>query len=200
MFINHHIDKILKSNEKIFSDIVDKIASSNSLQTQKELNISYQFNKVLYDSVEFTLQKLDEEEGIISRLLYNSWGIGEEKNQRRKQLRGLGGRLKQEIQTLQRDRKRINFYYENISSSFTSLERLAEGLGQKQHQLTNKKREKRCSLYIKELYQKMDEIDALKKELEMKSIYLESCIFKYKNLLTRIPRYKEIEISLQLAY
>jgi hypothetical protein len=200
MSLSNDIENILNSNDDVFPDILEKILMENLTNAKEELKETHKLNKILYEAIDFTVKKLDEEEGSISKLLYKAFGIGKDKNPRREQLLGLGGQLKSQITSLERDRKKIGFYYDNVTSSYESLTRLSEGFGRKVHFLTNKEQQKRCNNYLKDLYIKIDETDACRRELDMKSIYLESCIYKYDELLKRIPRYKEIRGDKYLEY
>jgi hypothetical protein len=148
---------------------------------------------VLIDAIEFSITKLKSEENLLSQMLYSSFGIGKSKNQRREQLVTLGGQLKSQISQFERDRHRIKFHYDNVVSSLQNFTSLSEAFGRKMHFLINPERENRCQKYLKKLYRKMDESNACQKELSLKSIYLESCLFKYKELLKKIPRHHELK-------
>lgn len=200
MSLSTDIDNILNSDKDVFPDILETILKANLSTAKTELEERYKLNKILYDAIDFSIKKLDDEEGMISKLLYKSFGVGQEKNQRRKQLLVLGADLKAQINKLKKNRKKINFYLTNISSSFESLERLSEGFGRKVLFLVDSEQQERCNLYLKEVYEKMDETDNCRRELDMKSIYLESCIFKYEELIKKIPRHKEIQVSKYLEY
>ena len=200
MLVSEDIDNILHSDKSTFLVILDKIVLENITSAKKELDELDTFNKVLYETVEFTLQKLNEEEGILSRLFYRSFGIGKKNNKRREQLHMLGANLKGHISQLERDRKRINFYQDNLSSSYGGLKSLSDGFAKKLMFLSTSELEARCNQYLKIVYEKMDETDSYKKSLDMKDIYLESCISNYEKLLKRIPRNKEIKNENYLEY
>jgi len=190
---NFDIETILKSDENKFLTLLDKIVLHNIEAAQKELDEFDKFNKVLYETVEFAIQKHKLEEGILSKLFYRSFGLGKKNNKRREQLQMLGGNLKAHISQLKRDRKRVYFHYNNISSSHESLQTLSESFAQKVMTLRNLQEKEICNKYLKLIYTKMDETDTFKQSLDMKDIYLESCITNYKRLLKKIPRNHEIE-------
>jgi len=200
MSANLDIETILKSDENKFLTLLDKIVSHNIEAAQKELDEFDKFNKVLYETVEFTLQKHNQEEGILSKLFYRSFGVGKKNNKRREQLHMLGGNLKAHISQLKRDRKRVDYHYNNISSSHESLKALSESFSQKVVALSNTQLQDKCNNYLKLIYKKMDETDTFKQSLDMKDIYLESCISNYKRLLKKIPRNQEIEEEKYIDY
>jgi len=188
-----NIDKILNSTNDVFYEIVEKIELNSISNAKKALEEKKSLNTELIDAIEFSLSRLKSEENFLSQMLYNSFGIGKAKNQRREQLIFLGGQLKGQISQFERDRNKIKFHYDNVLSTLQNLTTLSEAFGRKINFLINEKKEKRCQLYLKELYLKMDIGNACQKELSLKSIYLESCLFKYKELLKQIPRYHELK-------
>ncbi|HHD75413.1 MAG TPA: hypothetical protein ENK82_06020 [Campylobacterales bacterium] len=200
MSANLDIDTILKNDEKKFLILLDQIVLHNIEAAKKELNEFDKFNKVLYETVEFTIQKHNEEEGILSKLFYRTFGIGKNSNKRREQLLMLGGNLKAHINQLKRDRKRVYYHYNNICSSDESLNILSQSFSEKVISLTDIKKRNLCNKYLKLIYTKIDEVDTFKKSLDMKDLYLESCISNYKRLLKRIPRNKEITEEKYIEY
>lgn len=187
-----NIDKILNSSNDIFYEIVAKIESNYIINARKELAQEQGLNTVLIDAIEFSLSRLKAEENFLSQMLYSTFGIGRKKNKRREELILLGSQLKGQITQFERDRNRINFHYENVVSSLQNLTKLSEAFSRKIHFIFNENMEKRCQEYLKELYVKMDESNTCREKLSLKSIYLESCIFKYKELLKKIPRHHEL--------
>lgn len=179
---NLDIETILKSDENKFLTLLDKIVSHNIEAAKKELDEFDKFNKVLYETVEFAIQKHNQEEGILSKLFYQSFGLGKKNNKRREQLHMLGGNLKAHISRLKRDRKRVNYHYNNISSSHESLEILGKSFAEKVIALRNPQEKDICNKYLKLIYTKIDETDTFKQSLDMKDIYLESCITNYRKL------------------
>jgi len=188
-----NIDKILNSNNDVFYEIIEKLELSNLSDSRKELNNPYTLDKVLIDAIEFTLKKLKKEESFLSQILYSSFGVGKEKNKRREQLILLGAQLKGEITKLERDRHRIQFFSDNLYGYLQNLSLLSEALGKKKPLLQTESLENRCQSYLKNLYKKMDETNGYHDALVMKNIYLESCLFKYKELFKQIPRNHELK-------
>lgn len=193
MSLEMNIDKILNSKNDVFYEIVENIELNNISNAQKELRIDCTLNIVLIEAIEFSIEKLKAEENFLSQMLYNSFGIGKEKNERREQLISLGGQLKSQMTQFERDRNRIKFHHENVVSCLENLTILSEEFGRKIHFLMNANLEERCQSYLKELYIKIDESNACQKELALKNIYLESCLFKYNELIKKIPRYHELK-------
>ena len=187
------IDKILNSTNDVFYEIVEKIELNHISDAKKELEKQQHLNTELIDAIEFSLSRLKSEENLLSQILYNSFGIGKTKNRRREQLIVLGSQLKGQITQFERDQKRVNFHYENVVATLKNLTKLSQGFGRKMNFLVNEKLQKRAQTYLKELYLKMDIANTCQKELSLKSIYLESCLFKYKEVLKKIPRHHEIK-------
>jgi len=189
-----NIDKILNNSDNdIFYEIIEKIELGNLSDARQELSIPYTLDRVLIDAIEFTLKKLKKEESFFSQIIYKSFGIGKEKNKRREQLILLGAQLKSEISQIERDRHRIQFFADNLYGYLQNLSLLSEALGKKKPLLPSESLEIRCQNYLKELYIKMDESNSYYDALNMKGIYLESCIYKYREVLKKIPRYRTIE-------
>jgi len=191
--MNMYIDKILNSNTDVFYEIIEKMELKNLSDVRQELSNTYNLDKVLIDAIEFTLKKLRKEESFVSRILYNSFGVGKEKNKRREQLILLGSQLKSEISQLERDIHRIQFFSDNVYGYLQNLSLLSEAIGKKKPLLQTESLENRCQGYLKELYKKMDETNGYHDALTMKGIYLESCLYKYKELFKKIPRYQTIK-------
>jgi len=191
--MNMYIDKILNSNTDVFYEIIEKMELKNLSDVCQELSNTYNLDKVLIDAIEFTLKKLRKEESFVSRILYNSFGVGKEKNKRREQLILLGSQLKSEISQLERDIHRIQFFSDNVYGYLQNLSLLSEAIGKKKPLLQTESLENRCQEYLKELYKKMDETNGYHEALTMKGIYLESCLYKYKELFKQIPRYQTIK-------
>lgn len=192
MSLSININKLLERDEDIFEHILNKLFSENLTNAENESGLTYAFNQELYDAIVFTLKKLKEEEGFISRVLYRSFGVGKKKNKRRDHLSFLGSQLKSEIAILERDIHRLDFYYKNSRTSLAELTRFSNELGKKSHSLDSAKLSNRCDKYLKKVYIATDEVNTSIKELEVKSIYLESLVDKYKSLLVQIPRYYEL--------
>ena len=194
------INNILNSEENMFKKILEQIIIENQHNAKEELESTEEMNLILYDAIDFTLLKLEEEENFFSKILYNSFGIGKEKNQRRGQLIFLGSQLKSKLKNLERDKHKINYHNKNILSSIDNLTRLSTAFSRKIQFLMDEKLVKKCDKYLKEIYIKTDEANKCRIELDMKSIYLESCLSKYGKLLRKIPRYSELTEDIYLEY
>jgi len=188
-----NIDKLLNRDEKVFEIVLKKMFLVNLTNAKNELELKYKYNHKLYEAIEFTLEKLKKEESIISRVLYRSFGVGQKNNKRRKHLILLGSQLKTEIATLEKDIKRIELYHKGNIASSDVLTRLSAGFGRKIHVLEDEAMADKCNRYLKKIYIIIDEVNKSTKELDLKSIYLESSADKYKILLKKIPRYHELK-------
>jgi len=200
MSLSINIDNILSRNRSFFNDILEQLENKTVLQAKSEIERRYEVNKVLYEAIEFTIKKLDEEESVLSKILYKSFGIGREKNERRTQLVVLGGHLKAEISQIEREKYKITFHLKNLSHLLENLQRLSEAFSERTHTLRKIEDYNRCREYLKEVYLKTDEVTQYKKELNVKMIYLESCRFKYEKLLKQIPRHRELTEDRVIGY
>jgi len=195
-----NIDKLLNTDEAVFENILNKLYLENLSNSDNELELKYKFNHKLYEVIDFTLLKLKEEEGILSRILYNSFGVGKKKNKRRKQLILLGTQLKTEIGKLDRDVTRVHHYHQSSLSSVDALTRFSSGFGRKIHILEDDTLADKCNRYLKRIYLVIDRVDKSTQELDKKSLLLESSADKYRGLLKRIPRYHELNDNKYLEY
>jgi hypothetical protein len=193
-----NVENLLNSDEKVFEKILKKLFMENISNSKKELEERYKFNNKLYKAIEFTLLKLKEEETIISRILYSSFGIGKKKNKRRKHLILLGTQLKIEINNLEKNIHRVDSYHKNSLSSTIALTRLSDEFGRKIHTIEEDELADKCNKYLRKIYIVTDEVNRSTRALDLKNIYLESSIDKYRTLLKKIPRYHELNNSKQL--
>ena len=195
-----NIDKLLNSDEKVFENILKKLFMENLGNSKKELEERYKFNHKLYDAIDFTLQKLKKEETLMSRILYKSFGVGKKKNKRRKHLILLGTQLKVEIGNLERNIQKIKVYHKNTLASSIALTRLSDGFGQKVYRIEDDALADKCNKYLRKIYIITDEVNRATRELDMKSIFLESSVDKYRTLLKKIPRYHELNVENYIEY
>jgi len=180
--------------------VLKKLFVENLKNAKKELDQPYRFNHKLYEAIDFTLLKLRNEENVISRILYRSFGVGKKKNKRRKQLILLGTQLKTEIAKVERDIKRVTLYHKNSLESLDALTHFSNGFGQKMHALEESAKRHKCNRYLKKVYLVTDLMSKSIKELDNRSLLLESSLDKYRTLLKRIPRYHELSDSKSLEY
>jgi len=193
MSLSMNIDKLLNSNEEVFENILKKLFMENLSKSKKELALGYTFNTKLYEAIEYTLLKLKKEEGVISRFLYSSFGVGKKKNKRRKDLIVLGIQLKKEIEKLEKNMQRVDFYYKNSVTSSVALSKLSKSFGKNVYTIEDDDLADKCNRYLRKIYVIIDEVNRSKKDLDLKSIFLESSIDKYRTLLKKIPRYHELK-------
>ena len=193
-----NVDKLLNSNEEVFENVLKRLFIENLSNSKKELASKYKFNKKLYEAIEFTLFKLKKEEGVISRFLYSSFGVGEKKNKRRKHLILLGSQLKSEIEKLEKNIQEVDFFYKNSVTSSVALTKLSESFGKKVYTIEDDDLADKCNKYLRKIYVMTDEVNRSKKDLDLKSIFLESSLEKYRTLLKKIPRYHELRAEKHL--
>lgn len=193
MSLSMNIDKLLNSNEEVFENILKKLFMENLSNSKKELASRYKFNKELYEAIEYTLQKLKKEEGLIGRFLYSSFRVGKKKNKRRKHLILLGTQLKTELENLEKNMQEVKFYYKNSVTSSVALTKLSESFGKKVYTIEDDDLADKCNRYLRKIYLISDEVNRSKKELDLKSIFLEGSLDKYRGLLKKIPRYHELK-------
>ena len=193
MSLSMNIDRLLNSNEEVFENILKKLFMENLSNSKKELASRYKFNKELYEAIEYTLQKLKKEEGLIGRFLYSSFGVGKKKNKRRKHLILLGTQLKTELENLEKNMQEVKFYYKNSVTSSVALTKLSESFGKKVYTIEDDDLADKCNRYLRKIYLITDEVNRSKKELDLKSIFLEGSLDKYRGLLKKIPRYHELK-------
>jgi hypothetical protein len=195
-----NIDKLLNTDEAVFENILKKLFVKNLRDSKNELASKYKFNHKLYEAIDFTLEKLKKEESLWSRVLYSSFGVGKKKNKRRKHLILLGTQLKTEISKLDRDIKRVMLYHKNSLESADALTRFSNGFGKKMHMLDDSVKHNKCNRYLKKTYLVIDIVNKSTKELDERSLLLESSIDKYRTLLKRIPRYHELNDNKYLEH
>jgi hypothetical protein len=195
-----NIDKLLETDEAVFENIVKRLFVENLNSSKKELEEKYKFNHKLYDAIEFTLKKLKEEESLISRVLYKSFGVGKKKNKRRRELILLGTKFKYEIDMLRKNIQKIDSYNKSCLSSIEALTELSQLFGKKVYTIEEDELADRCNRYLRKVYIATDRVDRVKRELELKSIFLESTLDKYRKLFYKIPRYHELDKRKRLEY
>lgn len=193
-----NVDKLLNSNEEVFENVLKRLFMENLSNSKKELASKYKFNKKLYEAIEFTLLKLKKEEGVISRFLYSSFGVGKKKNKRRKHLILLGSQLKSEIEKLEKNMQKVDFLYKNSVTSSVALTKLSESFGKKVYTIEDDDLADKCNKYLRKIYVMTDEVNRSKKDLDLKSIFLESSLEKYRTLFKKIPRYHELRVEKHL--
>ncbi|NOZ91396.1 MAG: hypothetical protein GXO60_08950 [Epsilonproteobacteria bacterium] len=197
-----NIENILKSPQKTFLDIIDKLTTSDIKHTKKELKIdNTQIDEVLVDAIEMVLRDLNNEEGYISRLLYSIFKFEIRKNKRREQLIILGSQLKSQYNELKKDIYRVKVNIGNISATIENLKRLQQAFDAKEMFLYNQKLLDKNRLYINILDKKIEQLYGYKEALDerLQRLYIKG--EKYKKLFKKIPRYHELseDIYLQLT-
>jgi len=202
MSMRINIENILKSPQKTFLDIIDKLTTSDIKHTKKELKIdNTQIDEVLVDAIEMVLRDLNNEEGYISRLLYSIFKFEIRKNKRREQLIILGSQLKSQYNELKKDIYRVKVNIGNISATIENLKRLQQAFDAKEMFLYNQKLLDKNRLYINILDKKIEQLYGYKEALDerLQRLYIKG--EKYKKLFKKIPRYHELseDIYLQLT-
>jgi len=193
MHNNKYIDELLQSDENSFTELLEKIENKTLLEAKEELALELEINNILFEAIEFTIEELYEEEGIVSRVLYHSFGVGREKNQKRGQLLFLGNQILKDIITFERHKSMIKFHQKNVLILLKNLKELSTTIAKRSHFLDNPDIEEKSQNYLKVIYLKIDDANQVLQELNVKYIYLKSCIHKSHTLLEKIPRNKELQ-------
>jgi hypothetical protein len=94
MVFKKHVKNILHSPVYVFDEIIEKLTSENIHAAKIELTRHrIAVDVILVESIKSILKDLKEEEGVVSRFLYATFGFEIRKNKRREQLIYLGSEL-----------------------------------------------------------------------------------------------------------
>jgi len=188
-----NIENILKSRKDVFYEMLNKLTQTNIDLAKTELEHNCcNIDEQLFDAIVLTLNKLHSEEDLISRFLYSSFGIERYKNKRREQLLILGKQLKSQYDEIQQAITRIKECKKNLDSSHKNLLKLRQGFHDKTESLSSILLQERSYKYIEEIDFKLKHIKEYEEALEEKTQKLKANAHKYKTLLKRIPRSREL--------
>jgi len=201
MSISINIGNILNSSTETFHEIIDKLQKKNIELTKKELTTKTELDSTLIDAIMLTVEALIKEEGFISRVLYNSFGIGKEKNKRREQLIILGSQLKSQISDVEKRLRATRHNQENLYSSEKNLSRLHKAFKDKIPFLNSYTLQNRAIKYMRDINRNIEIVKTYQDELEIRINHINNTINEYRKVLKQIPRYHELreDIYLQLV-
>ncbi len=193
MSISIHIGNILNSSTETFHEIIDKLQKKNIELSRQELALKNEFDETLIEAILLTVEALREEEGFISRVLYNSFGIGKEKNKRREQLIILGSQLKSQLNSRDKSIRKSRHYKDNLYRSKKNLTRLHKAFKNKIPFLKSYTLQNRAINYMRETNRHIERIILCEDELEIRINHLNSILNKYRKVLRQIPRYHKLQ-------
>jgi len=199
MSIRVNIENILQSSDEIFKNILHKITSKTIQNAKSQIKEKYPpIDRVLFEAITLILKDLKNEEGYISRLLYRLFGFEFRENVRRKQLLILGGELKAQYIQIQKSVYKTKVHLENISSTIAILKKLRRAFRDKIMFLVDKRLIDKANFYIDRIDGKIKELEGYSSELDERLVVLESIEKEYKSLLKQIPRYHELNSSVDI--
>jgi hypothetical protein len=194
MAVEKYINDILNSPTYVFDQIVDKIIGNNVKHAKIELKRqSTDVDVILFEAIKSILKDLREEEGLISRFLYNRFGIELRKNKRREQLIYLGSQLKTQHSKVKSERFRLYRQKERISLSIIDLKRLSDGFKGKEFYFRDKKSLNKSKFYMNEIGMKIERLRECELFLNSKHVNLGDTEKMYDSMLKKIPRYQELQ-------
>jgi len=196
MSIRVNIENILKSPDETFENILSQITSDTLNRVKTELKIKIPTkDTILFDAITLILKNLESEESYISRLLYRLFGIELRENVRRKQLLILGGELKSQYSNIEKRLYATDVNLDNIASTIAILQKLKRAFRDKILFLVDKRLIKRADSYIEKIDRKILKLKGYKERLLKRKNLLIALRGDYKRLLRKIPRYHELNSS-----
>jgi len=191
--IDTYVRKILDSPTYVFDEIIDKLIGKNVKNAKIELKRhSTDVDTVLFEAIKSVLKDLKNEEGLVSRFLYNMFGFEIKKNKRREQLIFLGSQLKTQHSNVKAELHRINRQVERLSLSVVDLKRLADGFERKKIYFQNEKTRNKSKFFVSEIALHITKLEMYQLSLESKHNNLEDTEKVYKSLFLKVPRYHEL--------
>jgi len=202
MAIENYVGQILSSPVYVFDGIIEKLIGKNIHAAKIELTrYRIEIDAILLDSIKSILKDLREEEGVISRFFYSTFGIEFRKNKRREQLLYLGSELKTQHSKIKNKLYALHRQKERLTYSITDLGRLKDGFSEKNMFFENEKAKNKSKFYINEIEGQIKELQECQFSLLIKYNDLYDIEKVYHRLYKRIPRYHELceETHLLLA-
>jgi len=203
MAVENYVGQILNSPVYVFDGIIDKLIGKNIHAAKIELTrYRIEIDAILIDSIKSILSDIREEEGVISRFLYSTFGFEFRKNKRREQLLYLGSELKTQHSKIKRKLHALDRQKERLSYSITDLGRLKEGFSDKNMFFESNKVKNKSKFFINEIDGQMKQLQECQFSLLMKYNDLYDIEKMYHRLYKRIPRYQELreETHLLLSF
>jgi len=193
MAIENYVGQILSSPVYVFDGIIEKLIGKNIHTAKIELTrYRIEIDAILVDSIKSVLKDLKEEEGVISRFFYSTFGIEFRKNKRREQLLYLGSELKIQHSKIKNKLQALHRQKERLTYSITDLGRLQEGFSDKSMFFENDKVKNKSKFYINEIDGQIEELQSCQCSLLTKYNDLYDIEKIYHRLYKRIPRYYEL--------
>jgi len=193
MVFKKHVKNILHSPVYVFDEIIEKLTSENIHAAKIELTRHrIAVDMILVESVKSILKDLKEEEGVVSRFLYATFGFEIRKNKRREQLIYLGSELKAQHKKVTAKLYEVHRQIERLSYSVNDLIRLKNEFSAQKSSIKSEKERSKNRFYFEEIEQKIEEIEGYTKSLQMKHEDVSDVEKIYHLLLKRIPRYHEL--------
>lgn len=194
MTMNSYVDQILESPTHVFDGIIEKVIGRNIHNSKIELKRhSMDVDVVLFEAIKSILKDLREEEGIVSRFLYNVFGIELRKNKRRTQLIFLGSELKTQHSKVKSELFRIHRLIERLGLTIIDLKRLEEGFRAKNVYFQSEKAINKSRFFLREIEANIIKLKEYQLSLESKHNSLGDIEKIYHTLFKKIPRYHELQ-------
>ena len=193
MAISDYVEQILSSPVYVFDGIIEKLIGKNMHFAKIELGrYPIDIDSVLIESIKSILEDLEEEEGVISRFLYNRFGFEVRKNKRREQLLYLGSELKTQHVKIKNRLYGLYRQKERLSYSIVDLGRLTEGFNTKEMFFESDSMKNKSKFYVGEIERKIEELQSTQLSLLMKHDDLSEIEGIYSKLFQRIPRHQDL--------
>ena len=193
MALKKHVEQILHSPVYVFDEIVEKLTGENIHAAKIELTRRrIDVDMILVESIKSILKDLKEEEGVVSRFFYATFGFEFRKNKRREQLIYLGSELKSLHKKITAKLYEVHRQIERLSFSVNDLVRLKNEFSSQKNSFKSEKERSKNKFYSEEIESKMEEIEGYKKLLQMKHDDIADIEKIYHLLLKRIPRHHEL--------
>ena len=193
MAINNYVEQILSRPVYVFDEIIEKLIGRNVHLAKIELTRhSMEVDNVLFESIKSVLQDLKEEEGVISRFLYSTFGFELRKNKRREQLIYLGSELKTQHSKIRTKLYGLNRQKERLDFSIVDLKRLQDGFSETNIFFKNDKAKNKSKFFFKEIENNINQLSEYQLSLLMKYNNLMDIEKVYSVLFKKIPRYNEL--------
>lgn len=190
MAIEGYVKQILNSPAFVFDEILSKLLANNIQSAKIELSRhSTEIDMVLFQAIKSILTDLHDEEGILSRFVYSTFGFEFRKNKRREQLIYLGSQLKTQYLKVKSESFRVGRQIERFSLSIADLNRLKEGFGNKNIYLQDEQTLNKSKFYMNEVELHLQELKEIQSLLINKHHKVLDTEKSYSVLLKKIPRY-----------
>ena len=200
MALDTYVDQILDSPVYVFDDIIEKLIGKNIYNAKIELKrYPSDVDDILFEAIKSILKDLKNEEGWISRFIYNKFGIELRKNKRREQLILLGIQLKTQHSKVKSELFRIYRNVERVRLSIIDLKRLEEGFHSKNIYFQNEKTLNKSRFFMKEIEEFIRDLKKYQISLESKHSNLLDIEKIYRSLFLKIPRYRELQEELNIT-